>query len=484
VNTELRRVSLVVLIMFLALFGSTTFIQVVQQDDLRADGRNTRTILDSYSAERGPILVQGDPVAQSVPVDDQYRFLRQYPQNALYSAVTGYFTLNQGMTGIEGAVNDELSGSANSQFLEQLQAIITGQDPKGAAVQLTLDPAVQQAAWDALGDYQGSVVAIEPDTGRVLAMVSKPTFDANLFASHDTAQVIEAYRQLDADPADPLVNRAIGGDLNPPGSVFKLIVTAAALESGDFEPDSAFPNPATLELPQSSAVISNSSGGPCGGGDEATIATALRLSCNIPFAELGRELGYDAIHEQAQAFGFERDLRIPLRVEPSVYPQTESDAQLMLSAFGQASDRVTPLQMAMVSAGIANDGEVMSPQLVDSITAPDLSEIQGFDPVVLNRAISVGTADTMTKMMIDGVANGAASNARIAGVDVAGKTGTAENGPDEPYTLWFTGFAPADDPQVAVAVVVEDGAGLGQTGFGNAIAAPIARSVMEAVLSR
>lgn len=483
-NKELRRVSVVVLLMFLALFGSTTFIQVISADELKADGRNTRTLLESYSRERGEILVDGEPIALSVPTDDQYRFQRQYPAGELYSPVTGYFTLNQGSTGIEGELNDYLSGTSNEQFLDELEATITGQDPKGAAVELTLDPVVQQAAWDALGDQQGAVVAIEPSTGRVLAMVSKPTFDANAFAVHDTAQVIETYDALTAAPDKPLFNRAIAGDLNPPGSVFKLIMTAAALESGDYTPDSLFPNPPTLTLPQSSSVISNSGGSTCGGTPEATIATALRLSCNIPFAELGQALGYDAIHEQAQAFGFEQDVRIPLRVEPSVYPQTESDAELMLSSFGQASDRATPLQMAMVSAGIANGGEVMTPNLVESITAANLEVLQGFEPAVQGRAVSTETARTMTAMMVQGVANGAASNARISGVDVAGKTGTAENGDDEPYTLWFTGFAPADDPQVAVAVVVEDGGGLGQTGFGNRVAAPIAKSVMEAVLNR
>lgn len=482
-NKELRRVSVVVLLMFLALFGSSTVIQVVQQDTLRADGRNTRTILDSYSAERGPILVAGEPIASSTPVDDQYRFQRSYASR-IYSPVTGYFTLNQGNTGIEGELNDFLSGSANEQFLEQINAIITGQDPKGAAVELTLDPKVQEAAWNALEGKKGAVVAIEPATGRVLAMVSRPTFDANVFAVHDSKRVIDSYNELLDDPQDPLINRAISGSLNPPGSTFKLVVTAAALESGRYTPDSAFPNPSSITLPGTSSVVRNSSGGACGPGSEATIATALRLSCNIPFAELGRELGWQTIADQARAFGYEQQLDIPLRVEPSVYPSTESDAQTMLSAFGQASNRATPLQIAMVSAGIANGGTVMKPQLVESITAPDLSELQGFEQQALGDAISQETAQTMTAMMVNGVANGAASNARIDGVEVAGKTGTAENGEGEPYTLWFTGFAPADDPQVAVAVVVEDGGGLGQSGFGNQIAAPIAKSVIEAVLSR
>ncbi|MEO8263691.1 MAG: penicillin-binding protein 2 [Pseudolysinimonas sp.] len=483
-NKELRRVSIVVLIMFLALFSSSTIIQVFQQDNLKADGRNARTLYASFSAERGPILVNGEPIAVSVPVDDEYKYQRQYLNGPMYSAVTGYFTLNQGNTGIEGSLNDYLSGTANDQFLDQLNAIITGQNPKGAAVELTIDPAVQQAAWDALGNQKGAVVAIDPSTGAILAMVSKPAFDPAGLATHDGAAFRATYDSLLADADDPLINRTIAGDLNPPGSTFKLVVTAAALENG-LTPDTEFPNPATLTLPQSNAVITNAEGGACGGGATASIATALRLSCNIPFAQLGLQLGYSTIAQQAREFGFgDDDITVPMRVEPSVYPPTVSDAEQMLSSFGQASDRVSPLQMAMVSAAIANGGQLMKPTLVESISAPDLTVLQGFSPEVYSTPISGQTAATMTQMMVNGVANGAASNARINGVDVAGKTGTAENGDGEPYTLWFTGFAPANDPRVAVAVVVENGGGLGQSGFGNRVAAPIARTVMEAVLSK
>jgi peptidoglycan glycosyltransferase len=483
VNKELRRVSIVVLLMFVALFGSSTIIQVFQQDNLKADGRNSRTLYASFSAERGPILVDGEPIARSVPVDSEYKYQREYVDGPLYSAVTGYFTLNQGNTGVEGALNDFLSGTANEQFLDQLNAILTGKNPRGAAVELTIDPAVQQAAWDALGNQKGAVVAIDPRTGGILAMVSKPTYDPSSLATHDPVAFKSTYDALLADADDPLINRTISGDLNPPGSTFKLVVTAAALENG-LTPDTAFPNPGTLTLPQSTAVITNAEGGACGGGATVTIATALRLSCNIPFAQLGLQLGYPAIAEQTREFGFGDDgLRIPMVVEPSVYPPTASDAELMLSAFGQASVRVSPLQMAMVSASVANGGQLMKPTLIESILAPDLTELQSFQPEVYSTPMSAQTAATMNQMMVQNVSNGAGSNARINGVDVAGKTGTAENG-DAPYTLWFTGFAPANDPQVAVAVVVENGGGLGQSGFGNLVAAPIAKRVIEAVLNR
>jgi peptidoglycan glycosyltransferase len=483
VNKELRRVSIVVLLMFIALFSSSTVIQVFQQDNLKADDRNSRTLYDSFSAERGPILVDGEPIAQSVPVDDEYKYQREYVDGPLYSAITGYFTLNQGNTGVEGALNDYLSGTANEQFLDQLNAIITGQNPKGAAVELTIDPAVQQAAWDGLGDLKGAVVAIDPKTGAILAMVSKPTYDPTGLATHDPTAFKSTYDALLADADDPLINRAIAGDLNPPGSTFKLVVTATALENG-LTPDTEFPNPGTLTLPQSTAVITNAEGGACGGGANVTIATALRLSCNIPFAQLGLQLGYPAISQQAREFGFGDDgLGVPMYVEPSVYPPIASDAELMLSSFGQASVRVTPLQMAMVSAAVANGGQLMKPTVVETIIAPDLTELVSFQPEVYSTPISAETAATMNQLMIQNVSNGAGSNARINGVDVAGKTGTAENG-DAPYTLWFTGFAPANDPQVAVAVVVENGGGLGQSGFGNLVAAPIAKRVIEAVLNR
>jgi peptidoglycan glycosyltransferase len=483
-NKELRRVSIVVLLMFVALFGSSTVIQVFQQDNLKADSRNVRTLYASFSAERGPILVDGEPIAESVPVDDEYKYQRVYADGPLYSAVTGYFTLGQGNAGVEGAMNDYLSGTANEQFLDQLNAIITGQNPKGAAVELTIDPVVQKAAFDALGDQKGAVVAIDPKTGAILAMVSKPTYDPTGLATHDSAAFKETYDALLSDADDPLINRTISGDLNPPGSTFKLVVATTALENG-LTPDDAFPNPGTLTLPQSSAVITNAEGGACGGGATATIATALRLSCNIPFAQLGLQLGYSKISEQAREFGFgDENLNIPMAVEPSVYPPTESDAEQMLSSFGQASDRVSPLQMAMVSAAIANGGQLMKPTLIETISAPDLTVVTPFSPEVYSTPMSAETSATMTGLMVSAVANGAGTNARINGIDVAGKTGTAENADGEPYTLWFTGFAPANDPRVAVAVVVENGGGLGQSGFGNLVAAPIARTVMEAVLNR
>ncbi len=483
-NRELKRVSIVVMLMFVALLVSTTIVQVFQADSLSADARNTRTLYDSYSVERGPILVAGEPIAQSMPADDEYKFQRTYSNGPLYAPVTGFIPLNGAPTGLEYALNGELSGTSDAQFFDKMNALITGQNPKGASVEVTIDPVAQQAAWDALGNLTGSVVVSEPATGRILAMVSKPSYDPNLLTVHDNQQVTDSYQSLLNDADDPLINRAIKA-LNPPGSVFKLVVVTAALESGKFTPESTFPNPATFQLPGSSAIVINSGGGTCGGGgDTVTIATALRLSCNIPLAELGLQLGDKAIRDTAEKFGFNSDYSTPLDVSKSVYPTVLDDAQTALSAFGQTDVRATALQMAMVSAAIANGGQLMTPNLVDKVTAPNLSPIQVFEPEKMERVMSAETAATLTQMMVKGVQDGAASNARIDGVEVAGKTGTAENAEDEPYTLWFTGFAPAADPKYAITVLVEDGGGLGQTGFGNLLAAPIAKQVLEAVLNK
>ncbi|MFJ3379432.1 peptidoglycan D,D-transpeptidase FtsI family protein [Curtobacterium sp. NPDC090217] len=481
---QLRGVSTVVVLMFVALFVSTTSIQFFSADSLRADPRNSRTILDSYSTKRGAILVNGTPIAESTAVDDQYQYQRKYSNGALYSAVTGYFTIGQGNTGIESAENTVLSGNSDDSFFQNLNSILTGQDVQGDNVNLTIDPDVQQAAYDALGSNTGAVVAIQPKTGKILAMVSKPDYDPNSLTSHDTANVKAQYDALLNQSPTPLQNRAIGGDLYTPGSVFKLVVASAALEGGKYDLDSEFPNPSRLQLPGTSTYINNAEGGSCGGGDTVKLRTAIQYSCNIPFAELGQKLGYDTIKAMADKYGFGDAIEVPMKATASQYPDVDSTAQLMLSSFGQASVRVSPLQMAMVSAGIANGGKVMQPSLVDSITTSDLKQVESFSAKQYSDPLSSSEASDLTEAMQSVVNAGTGTNAKIDGVDVAGKTGTAEGGTGDPYTLWFTGFAPAKDPEVAVAVVVGNGGGLGQSGVGNTVAAPVAKKVMEAVLNK
>ncbi|MGC5172430.1 peptidoglycan D,D-transpeptidase FtsI family protein [Microbacterium sp. DT81.1] len=482
---ELRRLSIVMLVMFLALFGSTSWIQVVQAETLSEHPRNTRALYDSYEVQRGSIIVGGVAIATSVPSQDVYSFQRVYTDAGMWAPVTGYINPALGSaTGIEQAMNPELSGTDGSQFLSRIERIVSGQPPRGSNVLLTLDADAQRAAYDALQGLEGAVLAIEPATGRVLAMATSPSYDTNLLATHNTTDALAAYDALDADPGDPLSNRAIAGNLNPPGSTFKLVTAATAFASGEWTPQSTLPNPAIYQLPQSSSTVQNAWGGTCGPGAEVTIAEALRLSCNIPFAELAVQLGDRAILEMAESFGFNDSFESPLVSTPSEYPRALDDAQTALTGFGQGQVIATPLQMAMVSAGIANEGVVMNPRMVDRVIGPDLAVQQTFDDTEFGRALDAEIAREMVALMVRNVSDGAASGARIEGVDVAGKTGTAENGEREPYTLWFTGFAPADNPQVAVAVVVENGGGQGQSGSGDTIAAPIAKKVMEAVLNR
>ena len=484
-NKELRRLSVVVLAMFLALFGATSWIQVVQADALSENPAHTRALYDSYQVQRGAIIAEGAAIAYSVPSDDIYAFQRVYSDPGMWAPVTGYINpLLRSATGLESAMNQELSGTSGSQFLQRVEQIITGQKPQGSNVAISILPRAQQAAWDALQGYEGAVVAFEPATGRILAMASTPSFDTNLLAAHSSSEVNAAYDVLDSDPLRPLSNRAINGTLNPPGSTFKLVVASAALASGRYTPESTFANPAQWQLPGSSDFIGNSGGGTCGPGETVTLADALRLSCNIPMAQLAVELGDAAILEEAEKYGFNSSFTMPLVSTESTYPRALDDAQTALTGFGQGDVRATPLQMAMVSAGIANGGMVMNPRMIDRVIGPDLSVQQSFDDSEFGRALSEEDAATMTQMMVANVQNGVASGARIDGVEVAGKTGTAENGPTAPYTLWFTGFAPADDPQVAVAVVLENGAGRGQQGGSNLLAAPIGKAVMEAVLDR
>ena len=481
---ELRRLSIVMLFMFISLFAATSWIQVVEADTLAQDPNNRRTLLDSYEIQRGSIIVDDVAIASSNPADDRYQFQRVYTDAAMWEPVTGYFNpALQSATGIERAMNADLSGTGSSAFFSEIERILSGQPQTGFSVELSLDTAAQTAAYQALQGLNGAVVAIEPKTGRILAMASTPGFDTNLLATHDADAANATYDQLVADANKPLSNRAIAGDLNPPGSTFKLIVAAAAYESGDWTPDSTLPNPARFQLPGSNNTVANAWGGTCGDGDTVTISEAIRLSCNIPMAELAVQLGDDKIREMAEKFGFNKSFSTPLESTPSSYPQGLDDAQTALSGFGQGKVTATPLQIAMLSAGIANDGVVMNPRLVDTVIGNDLSVVRAFDDTEFGRALDATVADQVTASMVASVSNGAAQGARIDGVDVAGKTGTTENG-NKPYTLWFTGFAPANDPEVAVAVLVEDGGGQGQSGSGDTIAAPIAKKVIEAVLGR
>lgn len=476
-NQPIRRLSTVLALMFVCLLASSTWIQVLDAQDINQRPDNRRTQLETYSHERGQILVGGRPIAYSTPTDDNLQWQRRYSEPELYSHITGYYSFTYGAGGgVEQAANGLLSGQDDQLFYDRITSTIAGREPKGASVELTIDPKVQRAADEALGDRRGAVVALDPDTGRILAMVSHPQYDPSPLASHDPAVEKRAWEQYNAADGQPMVNRAIGGALYPPGSTFKLVTAAAALESGDFDPDSTVPGPATLDLPNTTADLPNSHPGACAPDGEVTLATAVRDSCNTAFGWLGLELGGQTLNEQAQEFGFGKDLEVPMAVTPSTVPDEMSKPQQAQVAIGQYDVRVTPLQMAMVSSGIANDGVVMKPHLMQSVLGSDLSKIQETDPEELSRAMSEDTSDQLTNMMELVVDEGTGTEAALPDTSVAGKTGTAEHGDGATPHAWFTGFAPADDPEVAVAVIVEDG------GYGGSVAGPISKAVMQAAL--
>jgi peptidoglycan glycosyltransferase len=485
VNAPLRRLSMVVALLFSALLVSSTMIQFVDAQALQDRPDNRRTLLASYARERGQILVGGTPVAKSVAADDELKWLRTYPKGKLYAHVTGFYSFTYGAGGgIEGAENSLLSGSSDKLFYRRVTDILTGRDQTGASLELTINAKAQAAAEKALGDQRGAVVALDPSTGAVLALVSHPSYDPSALSSHDTDAVVKAWKDLNADATRPMVDRAIAGNLYPPGSTFKIVTSAAALESGKFTEESQLPGPAVLDLPLTTTPLPNDDRRPCGPNNKVTLKRALEISCNTAFGWLGMDLGADAFRAQAAKFGMGDRLSIPMNVTPSSVPAELNAPQLAQSAIGQYDVRVTPLQVAMIAAAVANRGVVMRPYLVQKVTSSDLETIDETQPEQLSQAVSAQTAAALTRMMQGVVENGTGTAAQISGVDVAGKTGTAQHEKGKPPHAWFTSFAPASDAKVAVAVVVEDGGTAGNEAAGGRVAAPIAKSVMEAVIGK
>ena len=485
-NKPIRVVSVFCLVLFLALLVNSTYLMYVRADSLSDDPRNRRIITAAFSRERGAILVGKDAIARSVPSEDKYKYQRTYSQPFKYAPITGYFSW-YGQTGVEASQNAVLAGDDSRLFVTRLVDMLSNSDPQGGNVQLTTDPAAQDAAWDGLealpGDAQGAVVALEPTTGRVLAMASTPTFDPNTFASHDFEAVADHSKELNADPSQPLINRAIGTTL-PPGSTFKLVTAAAAIESGNYDADSQVPGGFRFKLPQSTTSVGNYDGSNCGG-RRITLTEALQVSCNVTFLSLANELGNDAMADQAEAFGFNDTSLEDLGGQAeSLYPRDMDQPQTALSGIGQASVTATPLQMAMVVAAIANDGDVMRPYVVDEVRAANLSVLDRTDPQSISEAISDTTAEELTTMMVATVDSGTATPAQIPGIKVAGKTGTAQSTADRPPYAWFVSFAPADDPQVAVAVLVESSDTSRSEIGGGRLGGPIAKAVMEAVINQ
>jgi penicillin-binding protein A len=485
VNRAIRRLAVVAIILMLALLANATYIHAFRADELNGRNDNRRTRDEQFSVNRGPILVAGQPVAQSKPSNDKYMYQRTYPEGTQYAHVTGFYSYLFGRSGIEQTQNSQLNGTDPSLAFRRVIDVITGKRQQGASVTLTLNPRAQKAAYDGLTKkgYHGAVVALDPNSGAVLASVSAPSYDPNDLASHDLKKVNDTWQKLLKDPDQPMLNRA-ERETYPPGSTFKLVTLSAALSSGRYKPESQVDSPARLDLPQTSADLVNHDGRNCGGSNKATLIVALRNSCNTAFGKLGLELGQDAIREQAEKYGFNERHLAELNGVASTFPPDMNAPQTAQAAIGQFDVRATPLQMAMVAAGIANRGEVMKPYLVASVRTPDLKTIEQTKPEALHQAVSPEVANQITEMMVDVVDNGTGAPAAIRDVRVAGKTGTAQTSPERPPYAWFVAFAPADDPEVAVAVVIEK-AGVERSDIaGGRLAGPIARDVIEAVLNR
>lgn len=487
-NKYLRQLFTAVVALFVILGMSSTIIMAVRSDALNADARNLRTLYHQQGVFRGAILASdGTVMAQSEATSDAFKYQRKYPNGQLYSAVTGYFALNQPADrGLEASRANLLSGQADSLLWQKVKSTFTGKDSEGASIETSIDPALQQVAYDQLGDRDGAAVAIEVNTGRILAMVSTPSYDPNELASHDTKSANEKYEQLSAGESSPMINRATS-QLYPPGSTFKTIVAAAALETGKYNPDTEIPAGATYTLPGTSTSLPNSSGAAAGTNGKIKFLDALAYSSNTAFAQLGVALGADKVSEMAEKLGFNSTITVdgtessgtPMTATASEFPQNLAEDRLALASIGQGDVKASPLQMAMVAQAIANDGTMLHPTIVDRVRAADLTVISETKPQTMSTPFSKDTADKLTEMM-EAVVTKENQNLEIAGISVAAKTGTAQIGTDNSsIDGWVIGFAPADNPKIAVAVLVHN-----TDLYGSLAAGPIMRAMMQEALSQ
>lgn len=473
-NGPLRKVSLFIGLLITALLLNITWISIGPSASLRADSRNKRVRDAEFATSRGAILVGNEPIAVSVPSDGRYPWERTFPEGATWSSVTGWYSYTYGRQELERSWNEELSGTDSSQTVTRIIDLLTGRKPVGATLGTTLNPAAQRAAVEALGDKQGAAVAIDYTTGEILALVSTPTYDPNLLTNLDYATESANWNTLLNDPKEPLKNRVVR-EVYPPGSTFKLVTAAAALESG-YQPSTELDAPEKYRLPGSSHLVGNSTN--CGG-TTVTLTTALATSCNTAFAKLGVELGSDKLQTMAEKFGFNAEPRIDLPSVQSRFPKEIDQAQLGLSSIGQYDVAATPLQMAMVTAAIANDGKLMRPHLVRTVSGSDLRVIQTVTPERMGEPLSANNSALLRQMMEEVVASGTGRSAAVKGLTIGGKTGTAQSDPDRPPYAWFVGYAV--EPHVAVAVFVAD-AGVERDDIsGGRVAAPIFKSIVEAI---
>ncbi|MFF0205044.1 peptidoglycan D,D-transpeptidase FtsI family protein [Streptomyces sp. NPDC005017] len=480
-NKTIRRASVFTLLLVLALLVRATWVQFYEGRALADDKDNRRNAIALYSEPLGDIVVGGEAVTGSArTTGGDLRYKRTYTDGELYAAVTGYSSQVYGATQLEGVYQDLLDGT-DTRLNNVLDTVTGGRADPGDVI-TTVDPGVQRAAYEALGDKKGAAVAVDPETGRILAVVSTPSYDPGALATGDTS----AWQELQKDSDKPLTNRALRQPL-PPGSTFKLVVAAAALEEGLYSSvDERTVSPDPYELEQSDRTLTNENpSAPC---EDASIRTALQYSCNNVFGKMAVDLGQDKVRAMAEKFGFnDTEQDVPVRAYPSVYPKDMDEAQTALSGIGQFDVTATPLQIAMVSAAIANGGELVSPHMVSRITDSDGDVLEDYDDnASTERIVSSSTAEQLRSAMETVVEEGTGTNARVSGATVGGKTGTAQRGENNskaPYA-WFTSYGKSDTTgkQVAVAVVVEQSDAARSEVSGNGLAAPVAKAVMEAAL--
>ncbi|MDG4861773.1 penicillin-binding protein 2 [Streptomyces sp. T-3] len=489
-NRTLRHIAVLCGVLVLALLLRMTWVQVVQYKDLAENPDNRRVAIDSFAQARGNIIVGGEPITGSEPTTgSDLKYKRTYKNGPLYAPVTGYFSQAQGATFLEGVHKDILSGK-DSRLLGNPVDALTGKKSRPGDVVTTIDPAAQKAAYKGLKDLdaKGAVVALDPRTGKILAMASTPSYDPSVFAGISGKEG-KVFEKLMKDKRKPLNNRALR-ESYPPGSTFKILTAAAALEHGtvtDIDAPSGTKDP--YKLPQSSREIGSLV--PDSRCDKASLKTALQWSCNNVFLDAALKTGKDKMRETAEKFGFNEEQFTPVRSAASGYPKELDQPQTALTGMGQGSVTTTPLQMAMVTAGLANGGKVMKPYMVDELRGPDLDTIEKSEPEMLRQAVSPGTARKVQQMMEHTVTDGTGSKVKIDGVTVGGKPGTAQHGADvrdeRPYA-WFVSYAKLSDGSSPVAVAVfvdpEDMEISRPEIAGGRLGAPIAKAVMQAVLKR
>ena len=490
-NRQITRVAVAALVLLASLIVATTYWQSWAAAGLADRQDNAIQRVAQFQIKRGEIFAADGRtrLARRVArkVQGKTLYFRRYPQGGRYAHVVGYSTQVRERAGLERSMNDYLT-AANANLNTVIDTTLDklrGSTIEGNDLILTLRPGAQKLAYEQLAGRCGSVVALEPKTGRVLVMANSPSFDPNLMDKPGGyAKILKI--QAPCPSPSPLVNRATFGQYVP-GSIFKTVTASAALDTGKYTPDSTFVDPGyCTEYGKKVTNYADQSGPGVFG--RVTLIQALVNSINSVFCNIGKEMGPKPIVDYMKRYGFYSvpPLETPVneRRPSGLYkdgklfsPDNAGQVDPGRLAFGQERLQVTPLQMAMVAAGIANDGVVMQPYVVQQIRAPDGTVIRRTKPKELGRAISAQTSQELTQMMTAVVAGGTGTAAQLPGIAVAGKTGTAETGVAGRNTVWFICFAPADDPKVAVAVVVE-----ATSGTGGQHAAPIAKAVLQALL--